>query len=183
MVQCDDWYMYMLRDVILRWLWVELDYTCYGFIYIYICVCVCVCWEMYIGYDEYWIKTSLSYTWNMYTWCEFVEYVYLICIRGICILDMNTWNMYTWYEYAEYVQRIWTCENFAIDMDVVWYLKSHDRKMWLWYMWKDKQLLYMRNDDWYMHDMRFMYYMTDSKEEHEKIWICITCLVMHLHMT
>ena len=36
-------------------------------------------------------------------------------------------------------------------------------------MLKDMQILSMRNDDYHMHDKKFMNYMTDSKKGHEKI--------------
>ena len=35
-------------------------------------------------------------------------------------------------------------------------------------MLKDMQLLSMRSGDYHMYDMKFMYYMTDSKKGHEK---------------
>ena len=115
----------------------------------------------YVIDHDYVRKACLYICWNMYTWYEYVEYVYLIWIRGICTLDMNMWNMYTWYEYVEYVQWIWMwCDSWSI----VWYVNLHDVKMWLWYMWKDMKLMSMRLDEWYMHDMRFMHHMTDSKE-------------------
>ena len=43
----------------------------------------------------------------MYTWYVYVKYVYLVCIREICILGMYTWNMRTCYKYVVYVHLLW----------------------------------------------------------------------------
>ena len=34
---------------------------------------------------------------------EYMNYEYLIQLRGKCILDMETWIRYTWYEYMDFI--------------------------------------------------------------------------------
>ena len=95
--------------------------------------------------------------WYMCFGYEYVTYVQWIWIRGICTIDMNA----RW------------CLKY---MDKVWNVILQDVKMWLWYMWKDMQLLTMRHDNWYTHDMRFMHYMTDRKRNMKRCkhdWLCI----------
>ena len=62
----------------------------------------------------------------MYTWYEYVEYVFWIWIREVGILDKNTWNLYTRYEYVEYVYLIWMCR-----------IRTMDMNMWNMYNWYD----------------------------------------------
>ena len=73
-----------------------------------------------------------------------VTLIYVL-LYEIWASDMNMRNLWHWYGYVKYVQLIW-----------MWYDTWNHmmEKCWLCYMWKYMQLLSMRQDDWYMHDMR-----------------------------
>ena len=62
-------------------------------------------------------------TWYKYSWYEYGLCVYMKWIHGISILVMNTRCMYTWEEYVEYVRLRCICGICVFDMDLMRFLK------------------------------------------------------------
>ena len=88
---------------------------------------------------------------------------------------------------------IWLCDFGAIEIDMIWflkqmcivcYLKLYDRTMLVMTnvdrcanccLWEMMTILPMRNDEYPLDDMKWIHYMINCKEEHEKDMNMLYC--------